>query len=288
MLSISSETPLTISTRDIDKNGSVDPLMFNSQQNKKGDWDMFPVQFWDNLTQQSPLFRKEFNSYHSFSKANMDYYQEKGYLINDSLLFAKHDTSKWVENLGSGQFNIKNLPAPLQLGPINDFLVLGTDYDQSIFMIGNDFGGPPFEGNFDAFQGAIINTNTMGNKKVLEAQDSGFHVFGDAREISSIRMLNGKTLILVTQNQSRLPQFPSSEHLLHTERQGRIFLLPPDQLALLPYRQGCRHTSPCKQLSQASVILLESTALLMLDCLLSGREQHYAQPSCLSLLASRS
>ena len=109
--------------------------------------------------------------------------------------------------MGLNTFKLNTLPDPLQLGPINDFLVIETAEDQSVFVIGNDFGGPPFEGNFDAFQGAIINTNTMGNKKVLEAQDSGFHVFGDAREISSIRMLNGKTLILVTQNQSRLLAF---------------------------------------------------------------------------------
>ena len=47
----------------------------------------------------------------------------------------------------------------------------------------------------------------MGDKKVIDAQDSGFHVFGDAREISSIVMQNGKTLILVTQNQGRLLAF---------------------------------------------------------------------------------
>ena len=211
MLSISAETPLVISSRDLDKNGSVDPLMFNSQQNKKGDWDMFPVQFWDNLTQQSPLFRKEFNSYRAFSKANMKYYKEKGFLINDSLLFAKHDTSKWVENLGSGTFKLNTLPDPLQLGPINDFLVLEKDAGRTVFMIGNDFGGPPFEGNFDAFQGSILQWNNIGEQKVFNAQDSGFHVFGDAREISSIRMLNGKTLILVTQNQSRLLAFEKQQ-----------------------------------------------------------------------------
>ena len=33
MLSISPETPLFISTRDVDNNGSVDPLIFNAQQN---------------------------------------------------------------------------------------------------------------------------------------------------------------------------------------------------------------------------------------------------------------
>ena len=111
-----------ISTRDLDKNGSIDPLMFNSQQNKNGEWDMFPVQFWDNLIQQSPLFRKEFNSYHAFSKANMNYYQEKEYLIKDSLLSAKHDTSKWLENLGSNTFKLNTLPDPLQLGLHPQFL----------------------------------------------------------------------------------------------------------------------------------------------------------------------
>ena len=70
MLSLSPETPLYISTKDVDKNGSVDPLIFNTQQNSDGKLDVYPIQFWDNLTQQSPCFRQEFNSYHSFSKAN--------------------------------------------------------------------------------------------------------------------------------------------------------------------------------------------------------------------------
>ena len=74
-------------------------------------------------------------------------------------------------------------------------------------MIGNDFGGPPFEGNFDAFQGSIMGIDKMGKQKVIDSQHSGFHVFGDAREIESIQLKNGKTLILVTQNQSRLLAF---------------------------------------------------------------------------------
>ena len=74
-------------------------------------------------------------------------------------------------------------------------------------MVGNDFGGPPFEGNFDAFHGSIMKRNADGKQIVFSAQDTGFHVFGDAREINSIRMQNGKTLILVTQNQKQLLVF---------------------------------------------------------------------------------
>ena len=207
MLSISPETPLFISTRDVDKNGSVDPLIFNAQQNSSGDWDLYPAQFWDNLIQQSPKFRQEFNSYKDFSKANMDYYKRKGFLDEDSLLRANYDESKWLENLGDGEFKINKLPTVLQLGPINDFYVQGSGKDKKIFVIGNDFGGAPFEGNTDALQGSIIYWDDEGLLNVISAQDSGFFVFRDAREINSVKLKNGKKLILVAQNQSKLLAF---------------------------------------------------------------------------------
>ena len=207
MLSISPETPLFISTRDVDNNGSVDPLIFNAQQNSSGDWDMYPAQFWDNLTQQSPKFRQEFNSYKDFSKANMDYYKRKGFLDEDSLLKANYDESKWLENLGDGEFKINQLPTSLQLGPINDFFVQGSGKNKKVFVIGNDFGGAPFEGNTDALQGSIIYWNEKGEQNIINAQDSGFFVFGDAREINSVKLKNGKKLILVAQNQSKLLAF---------------------------------------------------------------------------------
>ena len=49
-----------------------------------------------------------------------------------------------------------------------------------------------------------------GEEKIISAQDSSFHVFGDAREISSIKLKNGKILILVAQNQNKLLAFEQS------------------------------------------------------------------------------
>ena len=207
MLSLSPETPMYISTKDVDKNGSVDPLIFNSQQNSKGELDIYPIQFWDNLTQQSPMFRQEFNSYHSFSKANFEYYKEKGFIDNDSILIAKHSESKWIENLGEGNYKLNSLPDLLQLGPINDFLIFGAGNKRKVFVVGNDFGGAPFEGNTDALQGTILYLDENEDEKVVSAQDSGFNVFGDAREIKSVRLKNGKILILVAQNQNKLLAF---------------------------------------------------------------------------------
>ncbi|MDC3367577.1 VCBS repeat-containing protein [Flavobacteriaceae bacterium] len=212
MYNINPETPMLVSSRDVDGNGSVDPLIFTSQKNNKGEWEQYPAQFWDNLTQQSPYFRQEFTSYHNFSKANIEYYRTKGFITKEQTLKAKLDASQWVENLGSGQFKMTALPEALQLGPINDFLSLNEDGENTVFVVGNDFGGPPFEGNFDGFQGMLLNWDKSNNEWYFtDAQSSGFHVFKDAKELGIITLSNNKKLILVTQNQDQLLVFEKNK-----------------------------------------------------------------------------
>ena len=208
MYNIKPEAPMFVSTRDIDDNGSIDPLIFTSQKNNKGKWEQFPVQFWDNLIQQSPFFRKEFASYDAFSKANLEYYKAKEFVSEQQILKAKTDASQWVENLGNGQFNLHALPDVLQLGPINDFLTFNENGETTTFVVGNDFGGSPFEGNFDGFQGILLNWDSEKEEwQTTESRHSGFHVFKDAREMGVITLNNEKKLILVTQNQDRLLVF---------------------------------------------------------------------------------
>jgi hypothetical protein len=205
MLSISENTPLLISTQDIDGNGKVDPLMFCSQKDNNGNWDMYPTQFWDNLTQQSPVFRQEFNSYSAFSNANLSYYKEQNIIDEDSLLSAKFDASMWAENMGEGKFRFSNLPEEMQWGPINDFLSAEIEGEKVVFVVGNDLGGPPFEGDSDAFQGGIMNLDQ--SIKFKSAQETGFYAFGDARDLELITLQNGRKLILVSQNQGNLLVF---------------------------------------------------------------------------------
>ncbi len=205
MFSISENTPLLISTQDIDGNGKVDPIMFCSQKDNQGKWDMYPTQFWDNLTQQSPVFRQEFNSYSAFSNANLSYYKEHNLINEDQLLSAKFDASMWAENLGEGKFKLSDLPQEMQWGPINDFLSAEIEGEKVVFAVGNDFGGPPFEGDSDAFLGGVMNFDQ--SIKFKNAYETGFYAFGDARDLELVTLQNGKKLILVSQNQEALLVF---------------------------------------------------------------------------------
>ena len=205
MFSITANTPLIISTQDIDQNGSVDPIMFCNQLSAKGTWEMFPTQFWDNLVQQSPVFRKEFKSYASFSQENLQYYLDKSIIDEASFLNAKYDASIWIENLGEGNFRTHELPDPLQWGPINDFLPVQSEKETLIYVVGNDFGGTPFEGNFDAFHGGILTFD--GKIKFKSPHDSGFYTFGDARDLDKVNLKSGKQLILVSQNSEKILVF---------------------------------------------------------------------------------
>lgn len=125
----------------------------------------------------------------------------------DSLLLVNHDDSKWLENLGNDKFALRSLPGDVQLGPINDFLMVKDAAKTNVFVVGNENGGAPFEGNNDALQGSIIRFNEKGILEVVQSNTSGFFVSGDARSIEKIKLKNGKILLLVAQNQDKLLVF---------------------------------------------------------------------------------
>ena len=103
------------------------------------------------------------------------------------------------------------LAEALQIDPINDFLSLNEE-ENTVFVVGNDFGGPPFEGNYDGFQGMLLNWDKSNNEWYFtDAQSSGFHVFKDAKELGIITLSNNKKLILVTQNQDQLLVFEKNK-----------------------------------------------------------------------------
>ena len=73
-------------------------------------------------------------------------------------------------------------------------------------MVGNDFGGNPFEGDYDALRGLILE-GTHQNKSFKPTHFSGFTVEGVGTDIQEIKLENNKKLILVPRNKYRILVF---------------------------------------------------------------------------------
>ena len=213
MYNISKNTPLELIALDIDKNGSIDPLIFTFQENTRGKMESYPIQFWNNLNQQSPFFRQRFKTFKEFSQSTKNDFLEDSVFDSAEIFTVNQDKSIMLENLGDNKFKVIPFNSDVQLAPINDVLVDQNKQIKKIFMVGNDTGGSPFEGNKEALRGLILEAKINSPDFKLQKNSEGFEVSGNAKAINSIKLSNGIELILVTQNQDKLLVFEKNREL---------------------------------------------------------------------------
>ena len=192
--------------KDFDANGSIDPVLFTYLLNKEGDYKSYPVNFWGDLSKQSPLFRSKFNFYKDFAKVTNESLFTAKEIEGAMQLTGNYDRSVYIENLGDFKFKISELPIEAQFAPTNDMLTGDFDSDgfKDILMVGNDYGNEIFIGRLDALNGLFLKGDGNGNFKTVSTEKSGFLVSGDAKNIATIKNTNNEDIILVTQNKGRL------------------------------------------------------------------------------------
>ena len=113
----------------------------------------------------------------------------------------------------TNKFKVISFNSEAQLAPINDVLVDQNKQIKKIFMIGNDTGGSPFEGNKEPLRGLILEAKINLPDLKLQKNSEGFEVSGNAKAINFIKLINGIELILVTQNQDKLLVFEKNREL---------------------------------------------------------------------------
>ncbi|MDB5134580.1 MAG: repeat protein, partial [Mucilaginibacter sp.] len=125
--------PLKLFLSDLDKNGTVDPLLTYSIDQKdytflgKGD-----------IEKQVPLIKKKFLYYHDFAGKTVT--QLFGDSLNDSKpLVVNSFTSGIFYNKGNGHFDFKALPSSMQVAPLFGFAALSGPYRG--ILAGGNFSG---------------------------------------------------------------------------------------------------------------------------------------------------
>ncbi len=205
--------PVDLYAKDFDSNGSIDPILFTYIKDKQGVYESYPMNFWGDISKQSPIFRTKFNFYKEYALANQQTLLTEAELKDAKHLIGNFDKTIYVENLGNGKFAYKELPLEAQVAPVNAISISDVDNDGNldILLIGNDFGNEMFIGRYDAFNGLLLKGDGKGSFEAIEPSVSKFVVPGDAKAMAKIKSSLGNDLFIVTQNRGNLLIFKKTE-----------------------------------------------------------------------------
>ena len=146
-----------------------------------------------------------------------------------------YTATSYIENLGKGKFQVKQLPLLAQFSPVNGIIATDVNEDGNLdaVIVGNDFGNEVFSGRYDALNGLILLGDGHGSFKPLARRESGFYVPGDAKALACLFSPTGD-LFIASQNQDSLKVFGWAK-----ERSLPLFVpLPLDTKAEFTFADG--------------------------------------------------
>lgn len=183
----SAEDPIRLYLADLDKNGTIDPLLTYSSSQKN-----YTFLGKGEIEKQVPLLKKKFLYYHDFAFKTVE--EVFGDSLKNTVPLAVNTFSSGIfYNKGGGNFEFKAFPSAAQVAPL--FALLAEDVNEDgkkdVLCGGNFYGVLPYEGRYDAdFGNVLINA---GNRdfQTSSAVDNGFLLRGEVRDIKKIKTKNG-------------------------------------------------------------------------------------------------
>ena len=191
----SKDKPLHIYGNDFDQDGSFDMVLSKTYKGK-----LVPVRGKECSTQQNHFVSEKLPTYKEFANATLiDIYGE------DELNNAYHEQAKtfssvYLQNNGTGQFSVVEMPNSAQIGPALGFAFLDINNDglKDVIGIGAIHEAEVETIRYDANIGFILINNGKGG---LESyKDINFYVGNNAKKIKDISVKNQKHLIIGNNN----------------------------------------------------------------------------------------
>ena len=224
----SAEHPMTIVAKDIDKNGSIDPMVFCYLLAPDGSYKPYPMSSRDDMVSQVISMRKKFPTYRAYGYATIhDIWSDAD--LKDAIVMQCTDMrSSYIENKGNDHFSIKPLPLQAQVAPVYGMKTedINGDGNLDVLMVGNDYGMDPYSGRHDAFMGLCMKGDGKGNFTPMSLQESGFFVNGDAKGLATVHTAKNEDILIATQNQDSLMVY--SKNPMHNKDIVKWIKLKPD------------------------------------------------------------
>jgi hypothetical protein len=235
----SPEQQMTIIAKDIDYNGSIDPMVFDYMLAPDSTYQPYPMATKDDIVKQVISLGKKYPTYNSYGNATMNDIWSDADKQGALILTANNMQTCYIENKGDDHFTMNPLPLQAQEAPVYGMRSDDIDGDGNldIMMVGNDYSMDPYSGKHDAFMGLCMKGDGKGNFSPVSLQKSGFFVNGDAKGLATVHTAKDEDIVIATQNQDSLMVY--SKNPVYAKNILKWIKLNPDDFyAEVVYQNG--------------------------------------------------
>jgi hypothetical protein len=206
---VSQAEPMNLYAADLDGNGSIDPVFFYYIKGRDGSKHSFPAIGRSRFSDQVPSIKKQFLLHEDYSHATYNEIFKGKATKNMVVLNCDETRSCYFENAGNGQFIKHPLPVEAQFAPVNAIICDDLDNDgiKDILLAGNEYQSEVMTGRYDASYGCFLKGSGNNTFRSIPSVESGFILNGDVKDMSLIRLSNGKKIILAAVNNDSLRVF---------------------------------------------------------------------------------
>jgi hypothetical protein len=203
------DQPMRLFAKDLDQNGTIDPIFFYYIKNKDGERRLYPGISKAQFADQVPAIKKQFLLAQDYSKATFDKIFNGNKKEGLMQLTCDETRSCYFENLGGGKFKKHVLPIEAQFAPVNSIICNDVDGDgyMDLIMAGNEYQADVMTGRYDASYGCFLKGSPQKIFTVVPPVESGFIINGDVKDMAMILSSKGQKMILAAVNNDSLRVF---------------------------------------------------------------------------------
>lgn len=198
--------PVKLFAKDIDANGSIDPILCYYFKTKNKQRELLPAYSLLQIAEQVPSIKKQFLLNGDYSKASLAQIIDETSSVNFT---CTEMNTCWFENTGNGKFVKHILPVQAQFAPVNAIIChdFNSDGIKDVLLAGNEYQADVMTGRYDASYGLLLIGRKDRTFAAATPLQSGFVVKGDIKDLKLIAGKNKSIKILAGRNNEKMKLF---------------------------------------------------------------------------------
>ncbi len=198
----SDKKPFKVFASDFDQNGTIDIFLAKDYKGRQ-----VPIRGLQCSSEQLPGLDRKFQTFTQFSKSNLRQIIGEG--IDNALQLNAYEFASVIVSFNDGNAKLTPLPYPAQFSSINGFVTgdFNADGVTDIALAGNKFESEIETTRADASVGLILLGTKEGHFTPQNRLKSGFFAPKNVKALKSINLNNGKTGLLVGNNDDDIQLF---------------------------------------------------------------------------------